>query len=87
MAHDLLGCLVSAALNSLGNVEIVTQKVNLARLTELAIHQSKVGKTRGHLYDTTPRAVTIYCLGKGTKGSYCCTFTGVSLYGDLQGVL
>jgi hypothetical protein len=84
MAHDLLGCLVSAALNSLGNGMIVTQKVNLARLAELAIHQSKVGKTRGHLYDTTPRAVTISCLG---KGSYCCTFTGVSLYGDLQGVL
>ena len=49
---------------------IVTQKVNLARLTELAIHQSKDSKTGGDLYDTSPMAVTMSCLG---KGSYCCT--------------
>ena len=60
------------SLNSLGNGMIVTQKVNLARLAELAIHQSKEGQTGGHMYDTTPRAVTMSCIG---KGSYCCTFS------------
>ena len=63
-------------MNSLGNGKIVIQKVNLARLAELAIHQSKDGQTGGHLYDALPRVVTTSCLG---KGSYCCTFGRVTV--------
>jgi hypothetical protein len=63
-------------LNSLGNGKIVTEKDNLARLAELATHQSKDRQTGGHLYDTSPRAVTMSCL---SKGSYCCTFGRVSV--------
>jgi hypothetical protein len=64
------------SLNSLGKGKIVTQKVDLARLAELAIHQSKDRQTGGHLYDTSPRAVTVSCIG---KGSYCCTFGRVTV--------
>ena len=68
-------------MNSLGNGKIVTQKVNLARLTELAIHQSKDSKTGGDLYDTSPMAVTMSCLG---KGSTAVLLAGSPLYyGDL----
>ena len=59
------------SLNSLGNGKIVTEKVNLARLADLAIHESKDRQTVSHLYDTSPRAVTMSCL---SKGPYCCTF-------------
>ena len=54
------------SLNSLGNGKIDTEKVNLARLAELAIHHSMDRQTGGHLYDTPPRAVTMSCLGKGS---------------------
>ncbi len=59
---------------------IVTQKVNLARLTELAIHQSKDSQKRGHLYDTSPRAVTMSCLSKSRTA---VLLPGSSTYEDL----
>jgi hypothetical protein len=73
-AQSLLDTVVrlsrQCSLNSLGNGKIVTQKVNLARLAELTIHQSKDRQTGGHLYDTPPRAVTMSCLGKRSYWLY-----------------
>ena len=41
-------------MNSLSNGKIVIEKVSLAWLAELAIHESKDRQTGGHLYDTPP---------------------------------